>query len=150
MRTFILAAAVMAAASTTAQNNITSNIIEGGKTLVELVRVIKTPKTSMGQQNAVEKKDSCAIKNVSDMYIRNLTANPLIVSLYRRNGNGYETNALSVKVLPKNQEFLYELRSGIYKMKIEMETADTKKIFREGELKIEACSNVFKEIKNDQ
>jgi len=150
MRTFILAAAIIISASTSAQNTVTSNIIEGGKTLVELVRVFKTPKASMGQQNYTEKKDSCAIKAVSDMCIKNSTASPLVVSLYRRNGNGYETTGLSVKVLPKNQEFIYELKSGIYKMKIEMETGDVKKIFKEGEIRVNACDNIFKEIKNDQ
>jgi cell division protein YceG involved in septum cleavage len=149
MRTFILAAAIMTAASTTAQSNITSNIIEGGKTLVELVRVFKTPKTSMGLQSTVEKKDSCAIKAVTDICIKNSTANPVIVSLYKRNGNVYETTALSVKVLPKNQEFIYEVKSGIYKMKIEMETGEVKKLFKEGEMKVNACENVFKEIKNE-
>lgn len=139
----------LVAGNSIAQNNITANIIEGGKTVVELVRVIKTPRNTMGQQPLVEKKDSCSIKNISDMCIKNITANPLLVSLYRRNGAGYETAALSVKVLPQQQEFLFELRAGIYKMKIEMETGEVKKLFREGEIKISACSNIFKEIKND-
>jgi len=149
MRTLIIAAAIMTAAGTTAQNKITSNIIEGGKTLVELVRVFKTPKTAMGQQSTAGQKDSCAVKSVSDMCFKNLAAYPVNVSLYRRNGNVYETTALSVKVLPGNQEFLFEVRSGIYKMKIEMDEEGVKKLLREGEMKINACANVFKEIKND-
>jgi hypothetical protein len=149
MKIILFMLALLISGSSMAQNNITANIIEGGKTVVELVRVIKTPRNTMGQQPLVEKKDSCAIKNVSDMCIKNVTANPLLVSLYRRKDSGYETVSLSVKVLPKHQEFLFELRAGIYKMKIEMEAGDVKKLFREGEIKINACDNVFKEIKND-
>ncbi len=149
MRALILVAIMAITACTTAQNNITSNIIEGGKTIVELVRVFKTPKTAMVQQSTTEKKDSCAVKAVSDVCIKNLSANPVIVSLYRRNGSVYETTALSVKVLSKNQEFLYEVRAGIYKMKIETDAAEGKKLFKEGEMKINACENVYKEIKTD-
>lgn len=149
MRTLILAAAIVTAANTTAQNNVTTNIIEGSKALVEIVRVFKTPKAAMGQQPAVEKKDSCAMKSISDVCIMNSTANPVMVSLYRRNGAVYETSALSVKVLPKSKEYLYDVRSGIYKMKIEMEVGDVKKLFKEGEMKVNACENVYKEIKSD-
>ena len=150
MRVLILTAACCMVVSMQAQNNITSNIIEGSKTLVELVRVIKTPRSNMGQANITEKKDSCAIKAVSDMYLRNAMANPVIVSLYRRNGNTYETIAISVKILPKNQEALFELRAGIYKMKIETETGEVRKVLREGEMKINACENTLKEIKDNE
>jgi hypothetical protein len=86
MRRLILAATVLMNFSTTAQNNTANNIIEGGKTLVELVRVFKTPKYFMPPpQVVVEKKDSCALKNIADIGIKNSTAYPLIVSLYRRN-----------------------------------------------------------------
>jgi len=93
MKTLILAATMLTAANTTAQNNVTSNIIEGSKALVELVRVFKTPKAAMVQQNTVERKDSCAMKSISDVCIRNTTANPVMVSLYKRNGAVYETTA---------------------------------------------------------
>ena len=45
-------------------------------------------------------------------------------------------------------ECLYELKSGIYKFKIEIEGEDEKRIvYREGELKLIACENIVKEIK---
>jgi hypothetical protein len=150
MRSLILAAAMMVACTVTAQNNTASNIIEGGKALVELVRVFKTPKHStMPQQNLIEKKDSCSIKNITDLCIKNSTANPLVVTLYKRNGNAYEANILSMKILPKNQEWLYEIKCGIYKIKLETEEDDEKKIFREGEIKLTACENMIKEIKKE-
>jgi hypothetical protein len=137
-------------ANTSAQNNTATNIIEGGKTLVELVRIFKTPRYLMPlPQPVVERKDSCSIKNVSDFTIKNSTAKPLLVSFYRRNGNIYEPGILSLKILPKNQETLYELKAGIYKIKFETEEDDEAKVFREGEIKLNACENMFKEIKNE-
>jgi hypothetical protein len=54
-----------------------------------------------------------------------------------------------MKVLPKNQECWYDLKSGIYKFKIEIEGEDDDEriMYREGEMKLVACENVFREIK---
>jgi hypothetical protein len=149
MRQLILAALVFITDNGAAQNNTASNLIEGGKTLVELVRVFKSPKNNLSQQNLVEKKDSCSIKNISDLCIKNSTAKTLLVSLYKRNGNGYDAGVLSMRVLPKNQEYFYEIKSGVYKMKLETEEGEIKKVFREGEVKLNACENLVKEIKNE-
>jgi hypothetical protein len=149
MRTLIVAAAALININTAAQNNTTANIIEGGKTLVELVRVLKAPKTSLISEAVVEKKDSCAVKNTTDLCIKNSTGKPLLVSFFRRNGNLYEPGILSLKILSKNQECLYELKSGVYKIKLETEENGVKTSFREGEIKLNACENFYKEIKND-
>jgi hypothetical protein len=149
MRTFILAAVALINSNLTAQNNTATNIIEGGKTLVELVRVLKTPKTTLTPESVVEKKDSCAVKNTTDLCIKNSTGKPLLVSLFRRNGNLYEPGVLSLKILNKNQECLYELKSGVYKIKLETEENGVRISFREGEIKLNACENFYKEIKND-
>ena len=149
MRAFFLTAVVLINMNTAAQNNTATNIIEGGKTLVELVRVFKMPRYLMYIQPVVEKKDSCAIKNITDFTIKNSTGKPLLVSLYRRNGNIYEAGVLSLKILPKNQETIYEIKAGIYNMKFETEADDEKQIIRQGEIKLVGCQNIFKEIKND-
>ncbi len=149
MRRLIAAVLVVVAINTSAQNNTAANIIEGGKTLVELVRVFKMPKYLMPLPPVVERKDSCAIKKISDFTIKNSTSKPLLVSLYRRNANIYEAGILSLKILPKNQETLYELKAGIYKLKFETEEGEEKIVIREGEIKLNACENVFKEIRND-
>jgi hypothetical protein len=150
MRTLIVAAAALINVNTAAQNTTTANIIEGGKTLVELVRVFKTPKTSLvSEPPAVKRVDSCSIKNTTDICFKNSVGKPLLVSLFRRNGNAYETAVLSLKILSKNQECLYELKSGVYKIKLETEENGIKTSLREGEIKLNACENVFREIKID-
>jgi hypothetical protein len=149
MRKIILSAAILFNLAAPAQNNTTTNIIECGKTLVELVRVFKAPKQAVYLQPVVEKKDSCSVKNVCDLLFKNSTDKGLYISLARRNGNAYEANILTMKVLPKNQECWYELRSGIYKFKIEIagEDDEERSMSREGEMKLAACENVFREIK---
>jgi cell division protein YceG involved in septum cleavage len=149
MKGLIFALVVIISINAIAQNNTAANIIEGGKTLVELVRVFKMPRYTMSLQPVVEKKDSCAIKNVTDFTIKNSTEEPLLVSLYRRNGNVYEVGVLSLKILPKNQETIYEIKAGIYNMKFETEADDEKKMIRQGEIKLIGCQHIFKEIKKD-
>ena len=149
MRKILYIAIILLSTKATAQNNTAGNFIEGGKTLVELVRVFKIPKTNLAQQNIAEKKDSCVIKAISDLCIKNLTGNSILVSLFKRAGNGYEPGALSARVLPKNQECWYEIKSGIYKYKLEISVGDSLKLFRQGELKLDACANMVKEIKEN-
>jgi hypothetical protein len=144
MRNLIFTAVILLSVSAGAQNNTASNIIEGGKTLVELVRVFKTPKNTMPEQSAVEKTDSCVKKNLSDLCIKNSTGKYLLVSLYRRNGNIYEPGVLSLKILFKNQECLYELKAGVYKIKFETEEGAVKKIISEGEIKLNTCEKMFR------
>ena len=147
MKKLILPVAALITFSASSQNNTASNIIEGGKVVVELVRVFKAPRQAVYSQNIIEKKDSCTVKSVCDLCFKNSTDKGLYISLYKRNGNTYETNVLTMKVLPKAQECVFEVRSGIYKFKIEIEDDDERIVYREGEMKLIACENIFKEIK---
>ena len=98
MRAFILFALVLINIKASAQNNTSANIIEGGKTLVELVRVFKTPKNFLNSEPFTPKKtDSCAMKNTTDICVKNSTGKPLLVSFFRRNRNVYEATVLSLK-----------------------------------------------------
>ena len=148
MRKKLLIAVLLLTCKAPAQNTTANNIIEGSKALVELIRVFKIPKNILAQQNIIEKIDSCIIKNISDLCIKNSTGKSLWVSLYKRIGNGYEPGVLTSKILPKSQECLYELKAGIYKFRLETDDGDSLKLFREGELKLNACGNMIKEIKD--
>ena len=149
MRKIILSTAILIfTLAVNGQNNTASNIIEGGKTLVELVRVLKAPPYQGIQQIAIEKVDSCRLKNLSDLSFKNSTDTALYITLTKRNGSAYEANSLTMKILPKAREYLYELRAGVYKYKIEMDGEEEKRVlYREGEMKLSACENAFQEIK---
>ncbi len=149
MRKIISAAVALFSLVASAQNTTTENIIEGGKALVELVKVLKMPAHAEFQPIVVARPDSCTLKNTSDLCFKNVTGKTVYVSLYKRLGNGYEPNVLTITVLPKNQECWYEIKSGIYKYKIAMkeEEDEDPEVYSEGEMKLLACQNIVKEIK---
>jgi hypothetical protein len=138
--------------SAIAQSNLTTNIIEGGKTLIDLVRVFKTPKTTLitTATTSVSVVDSCYSKGLADVCYKNTSGKTMQVSLYKRNGTNYATTALSLRISTNSQEHLYEVPVGIYKFKIEYDEQDSRKIiFSEGEIKINACDKVVREIKKE-
>ncbi len=150
MRKIISEIAVLLSLTASAQNTTTENIIEGGKALVELVRVLKMPAYAGYQPQVIEKVDSCTIKKIGDLCFKNASNKRIYISLYKRNGNSYEANVLTIIILPQNQECWYEIKSGIYKFKIEMvdsEDEDKRVVYREGEMKLTACEKAVKEIK---
>lgn len=144
MRQLIVAAVILLTGNATAQNNTASNLIEGGKTLVELVRIFKSPKNIVAQQNIVESKDSCIQKNLADICYKNTSGNNVTVSFFKRTGLVY-LPALTLKIAINSQECLYELQAGIYKYKIE--SGEQKVLVNEGELKLNACDKIVREIK---
>ncbi len=136
---------------TQAQNNVTANIIEGGKTLVDLIRVIKTPKiqASSVSTTASTHLDSCSIKGIADISYKNNFGKSITISLYKRNGTTYSVIPLTLKIATGMQESLFEIAVGIYKYKIETEEEEIRKLHSEGELKIQACDKMIKEIKKE-
>ena len=148
MKRTLLTAAIAVSLTASAQNSTAYNIIEGGKALVDLIRVFKIPKLALAQTMFTPHVDSCSVKGTSNFCVKNNTAKPLFVTLYRRNGNLYEAAVLTMQILPKNEECLYEIRSGVYKMKLETEEDEDKKTFREGEIQLNACSNPVENIKD--
>ena len=123
---------------------LTENLVEGSKTLVELISVLKNKPAATTAKNAA---DSCAIKQLADLCFKNASSRNLAVSIYRRIEAAYETQPFTVKVLPKKQECLYELKSGIYKYRIEADSGLVKLLVSEGEFKLQACDNMKREIR---
>ncbi len=132
-----------------AQNNLTANIIEGGKTLVDLIRVFKTPKTTGTANYSAAVTDSCTAKNIADITYKNTCTRAVFVSLYKRTGTVYSTQPLTLKILANSRESLYEIPAGIYKFKIELAEAATRILYKEGEIKIQACDKLLKEVKEE-
>ncbi len=146
MRIILLILVMFAPVVLHAQNAITSNVVEGGKTLIELIRVIRTPRQAP-LTASYGYTDSCASRRLADISFKNKTDKTVQVLLYLRNGNTYDTPALSLKLSPFSQESLYELKTGIYKYTIETEVEEATVIMHQGELKLQPCDKLVKEIK---
>ncbi|MEO5967069.1 MAG: hypothetical protein ABIP69_02310 [Ferruginibacter sp.] len=133
---------------------VTSPVVEGGKALVELIRIFKTPKKNMGTHSDknFEKfelsDDNCMVKQQSDLCFKNNTSQSIMISIYRRNGTSYEEQPFTMKVLSQKEECWFELKAGIYKYKIEIDSGIYNSTLREGEFKLEACDNMEREIKD--
>lgn len=147
MRIIIVTIISLSSLTATAQTT-TTNIIEGGRALIELITVLKKNKTVTTTAIADKKVilDSCAIKQKSDLCFKNSSTKNLAISLYKRTDAGYEAQPFTMKVITKKQECWYELRSGIYKYKIEQDIAGVKTLLSEGELKLQPCDNMQREI----
>lgn len=126
----------------------TSNLIEGGKTLIELISILKKNKpastANLSNKNAIA--DSCATKQTSDLCFKNSATKDLVISIYKRAEVGYEALPFTMKVISKKQECWYELRSGIYKYKIELDIGGIKTLMSEGEVRLQSCENMLREI----
>ena len=155
MRKLILVLLMNGSLLALAQSNLITSIIEGGRTLVDLVRVFKTPKVNMVQIPATKHTtasgvDSCYSKGLADITYKNTSGKTMEVSLYKRNGALYAATSLTLRIGNNSQESLFEISSGIYKYKTEYEDADDKKvIYREDEMKIILCDKLVKQIKKE-
>ncbi len=126
----------------------TSNLIQGGKTLIELISILKKnkPASTANLSNKNAMIDSCAAKQTSDLCFKNSSTKDLAISIYKRAEVGYEALPFTMKVITKKQECWYELRSGIYKYKIELDIGGIKTLMSEGELRLQSCENMLREI----
>jgi len=147
----LLPVLVLMNVSLIAQNDLTTNIIEGGKTLVELIRVLKPQKQQYTTPGVIELEDSCQLGQQADLCFKNTDTLAIKVYLYKRNGSVYESIPLTIQLSRSTQECLYAIRSGIYKYRLETETKKgeviTKAVLREGELKLKPCDRVTRNIK---
>lgn len=124
------------------------NFIEGSKTIVQLISFLKKSKFSgHGSPDKPFIPDSCAQKMLADLCFKNSTSKDLAISLFKRIESGYEWKPFTVKVLPKKQECLYELKCGIFKYMIETDNNTGKVLLSEGEFKLQPCDNMKREIK---
>lgn len=130
-----------------AQTSVES-FIEGSKTIVQLISFLK--KSKFPGRESPDKQfipDSCAQKMLADLCFKNSTSKDLSISLFKRIESGYEWKPFTVKVLPKKQECLYELKSGVFKYRIETDNSTGKLLLSEGEFKLQPCDNMKREIK---
>jgi hypothetical protein len=145
---FPVAAAMILQAG--AQNNTTTNIIEGGKVVVDIIKAFKSSKNNLGKMvlDSPVSADSCATKFLADICYMNETGKTLTISLYKRNGNLYATAPLTLTILSNSKECIYEIQAGIYKYKIEYSDNDKAVVLKSGEIKLQSCDKKTEEVKN--
>jgi len=146
MKTLLLFTVIAIPVFSSAQPTNASNFLEGGKTLIELIKVIKPQRTGLTPA-PYQGPDSCSIKKIADISFRNKTDKVMVVSMYFRMGNAYEQQALSLRLSPSAQESLYDLRAGIYRYKMESDSSGQRILLHEGELKLAPCEKAVKDIK---
>lgn len=146
MKNLLLSAALYIPVFLPAQNVLTSSFVEGGKTLVELIKAIRTgnPHFSNVSNNYV---DSCSTKKLADISFINKINTAIEVSLFKRTGDSYDTHALSLKLAPLSQENLFEVKAGIYKYKVEAGENGKRSVLQEGEIKLQPCDRTIRVIK---
>ncbi len=150
MKKLLFAAVLAVPVALQAQTTLTSDLVEGGKTLVELIRVLKEPRivtVAAGTPATVTYIDSCSVKQLGDISFKNKTDETVQVSMFLRIGNVYAATPLYLTLSAMTQESLYSLKVGIYKYKIEIGEVDDKITLHEGELKLEPCDKLIREIK---
>ena len=86
MRKLILVLLMNGSLLALAQSNLITSIIEGGRTLVDLVRVFKTPKVNMVQIPATKHTtasgvDSCYSKGLADITYKNTSGKTIYSKL---------------------------------------------------------------------
>ena len=146
MKKIILTAVICFPGVLQAQSSISSDIVEGGKALIELFKVIRTPRVQTAA-TLYDNGDSCGSKRLADIRFKNKTDKSVVVSLFLRVGNAYDAKPLILTLAALSQESLYELKAGVYKYKIETEIEGKKVVLHEGELKLQPCDKAIKEIK---
>lgn len=116
---------------------------------MDLIKVIKAPKanTIAGYSGTISRTDSCVTKGLVDIAYKNNSGKSMFVSLYLRNGNALAAIPLTLKVLNGGKENLFEIQAGIYKYKIEYEEEEKRVVYKEGEIKLQACDKKELEIK---
>jgi hypothetical protein len=144
MKALLLLCLAASYLATNAQS--TSEFVEGGKTLIELIKVFKKPVVASLAQVATN-GDSCSFRKQSNILFRNKMDNTIQVTLYFRNGTSYESQPMGMRISARSNEQLFDIRSGVYKYKVESEIEGVKTVIHEGELKLQPCEHAIRDVK---
>jgi hypothetical protein len=138
MKYIILSLTLLYASVLTGQVNQSPNkILETGKTLVEIIKVLKPAKN----------EKECLARKVGDLCFKNETRNKVKLSVFQRNDSGYVKEPFRLVLLALTEECFFELAAGVYKYQIDILQADgTIEILKIGEVKMKACERTIREI----
>lgn len=117
--------------------------------MVELIKVIRAPRleSATDVKPPIRYMDSCQVRNLADIRFKNKTGKTVEVYLFQRNGNSYTDKPLILTLAGFSQESLFELIAGIYKYKVETLENEESITLHQGELRLNPCDNLLREIK---
>jgi hypothetical protein len=110
-----------------------SSVIEGGKLVVELIKVF-------GSKKDQEHNGNCK-NSFADLCVENQSAGSITVSLLHRSTG--ETR--EVVVLPQGRECCLQAKEGIWTY--DLKVSGSILSIRKGDLKLEGCNNIVMSIK---
>jgi len=118
----------------------TSNIVEGGKVLVELVKVFKKNPPQPGLQGPEN--------NLSDICFTNSTSDNLFIDLSRKiNDTTYRNLPTAVSLTANAHECLLELSPNVYHYKIYKKLNGVQSLSLEGDIRLLPNEKMEREIK---
>lgn len=141
MKTYILAFLVLLSViQLPAQTPTNNNLVEGGKLLVELVKIFNKnplPQSIHNQENY--SADLCFI---------NSTPDNLFIEISRKlNDSTYKTLPASISLNSKAHECLLEISSTVYHYKVYKKQPGAQVLMLEGELRLAPNEKMEREIK---
>ncbi|MBP9134708.1 MAG: hypothetical protein KBF75_11815 [Saprospiraceae bacterium] len=117
-----------------------TNIIEGGKVLLEFTKLFVGNKKSNNSESS--ENSPCAIKLTADAVFINNVTQVIKVKLIVKSS---QVVAGELVIQPGKSESLYELKEGVYTYEItDMTTA---MVIRKGDIRYEHCENITTSIK---
>ncbi len=117
-----------------------NNFVEGGKILVELIRIFK--------KNPAKQALSGLENNSSDLCFTNSTPDNLLIELSKKlNDSSYKQLPVAINLTSKAHECLLEISSGVYHYKVFKKNAGSQILLLEGEMRLMANEKMEREIK---
>lgn len=117
-----------------------SNIIEGGKVLLEFTKLFVGNKKANKSES--DENSPCAVKLTVDAVFNNNVAQAIKVKLISKSN---QVVAGELVIQPGKSEVLYELKEGVYTY--EITDVVTSMIIRKGDIRYEHCENITTSIK---
>ncbi len=136
----IIGCLVMASQLSAQEKSGASNVIEGGKVVVDLLSVFKGSGGGNNDTETGELTGNCKKDKTADVCFKNLSKTSINVTISRRTDNSFKSELI---VLTGYQECVFALRKGIYTYAV---TNILKQPIRKAELRIETCKDETIEI----
>jgi hypothetical protein len=112
-----------------------SEIIEGGKVLIDLIKNLK--------HTSSKSTDLCKTNRTGDICFSNRSKNTILVGINKNDSINTYSNVLIIQ--PRNSECLYHLYTGVYNYHIQSDSSHI--TLQKGQIALDQCNVIEKRIK---